>query len=105
MLTNRMFWLAALERAIKTAAQVALLALAAQGVEDGGFVLGSVDWLPVASLAAGGAVLSLLTSLASGLVGEHGTPSLTRAETLDPGPELYEVEDPGDGYVGRHRAG
>lgn len=60
---SKAFWLAALERAIKTAAQSAILALGAGAVD----VL-SVPWQSVGALAAGGAVLSLLTTLATGAV-------------------------------------
>ncbi len=58
---RRAFWLDAAERAIKTGAQSALLAVGADKVLD----VMAADWANVASFAAGGAVLSLLTSVAS----------------------------------------
>lgn len=50
---------AALVRAIKTAAQVAITALPTSA-----FLVGEVNWIAVLSMAAGGFVLSMLTSLA-----------------------------------------
>lgn len=50
---------AALIRALKTAAQTAVAALPVTG-----FLIGEVNWLAVLSMAAGGFVLSMLTSLA-----------------------------------------
>ena len=84
---TREWLLAVLERAVKTAAQVAVLAILASGVTTGqgdqiGFDVATVDWAAVARFAAGGAILSVLTSLASGWIGERGTPSLTRAESV-----------------------
>lgn len=60
-------WVADLvDRAVKTAAQAALLTLGADAVNAF-----TVDWADVAGMALGGAVLSLLTNLAHrGLSGE-----------------------------------
>lgn len=65
------FWKRAAERATKTAAQAALLAL-------GGDVINAwhVDWATIAGVGLGGAVLSLLTSLGSSRKGDHESPSL-----------------------------
>ena len=53
-------WLkAAAIRALRTAAQTAIAALPVTG-----FLMGEVDWAAVVSMAAGGFVLSMLTSLA-----------------------------------------
>lgn len=54
-------------RAGRTAAQVAILAImynAGITLVDGGFDVLSMDWIFVLSFAAGGAILSMLTSLA-----------------------------------------
>lgn len=67
------FWKAALERAVKTAAQSVLTVWA---VGDGVFNALTVDWPLAGGVAAGGLVLSLVTSLASAGVGPTGTPSL-----------------------------
>ena len=68
------FWRDAFERAVKSAAQVALLVLGADQVN-----IISVDWLTVGGFAAGGVVLSLLTSVASAGVGDR-TPSLVNGK-------------------------
>lgn len=75
-LFTRAFWADAAERAIKTAAQVAILAIG-QGVTVDLF---SADWRNVAGLALGGAVLSLLTSIASARV-----PGMSPASVVPPG--------------------
>ena len=53
------FWAVTVDRAIRTAAQTAVVLLGAGQVD----VL-TVDWQAVGSLSAGAAVLSVLTSLA-----------------------------------------
>lgn len=73
------YWRAVAERAIKTAAQVAVLTI-------GGDVVDAfdLDWKNIVGLALGGALLSILTSLASiSLGGDHG-PSIGGAELLPP---------------------
>ena len=66
---KKKFWLAALERATKTAAQsaVAMITAGATGLLD-------VDWVQVASVSGLAAVVSVLTSIASGA--SNGEPSL-----------------------------
>lgn len=65
------FWTAAVERAVKSAAQAAILVLGADQLN----VL-TVDWPEVAGFAAGGFVLSVLTSVASDAVTRSEGPSL-----------------------------
>jgi hypothetical protein len=60
-MTRLTFWIDAAERAVKTAAQSALLALGADKVLNAM----SADWANVGAFALGGLVLSLLTSIAS----------------------------------------
>jgi hypothetical protein len=71
------FWADAAERAIKTAAQVALVAIGqdAIGADLWGANLGNV-----AGLALGGAALSLLSSIASARV-----PGMSPASVVPPG--------------------
>lgn len=57
-LTSSRWWKAALIRAIKTAAQVAL------GMMTVGMAASEIDWLNVASVSAVAALYSLITSLA-----------------------------------------
>jgi Putative lactococcus lactis phage r1t holin len=74
------FWKAAGERAIKSAAQGALLMLA---MSDSGVLnLFDLDVGPVVGGALGGALLSLLTSIASAAlpIGPDNSPSLTNAD-------------------------
>lgn len=56
------FTRAALIRAVRTAAQAALGVLGAGAVD-----VVAVDWQAVASVSAGAAIVSVLTSLATGL--------------------------------------
>jgi hypothetical protein len=69
---SALFWRGAAERAVKTAAQVLLVYLGADMVNAF-----SVHWDRAAGIAAGAALVSVLTSLASSQIGERkGTPSL-----------------------------
>ena len=74
-LFTRTFWLDALERAVKTAAQSAVLVVGAGQVDAL-----SADWLTVGGFALGGALLSVLTSMASAKV-----PGISPASLLPPG--------------------
>jgi len=67
------FWKAVTERAVKTAAQSVVLFW---GVGDAMLNAWTIDLKSTAGVAAGGFVLSVVTSLASGLVGSNG-PSLS----------------------------
>lgn len=68
------FWRDATERAIKTAAQSAILGL---GLGEG-LNLFDVDPMLMLGFAGGGALLSLLTSIASAPIGQKGSASLAR---------------------------
>lgn len=70
------FWLDALERAIKTAAQVLLGTLGASQV-----ALNELDWQLILWSVIGATVLSVLTSIVSSGIGEPGT-----ASVLNPAP-------------------
>jgi hypothetical protein len=77
-----MFWKATVERAVKSFCQALLLALGADAT--GVF---TTRWDTALGAAAGMAVLSLLTSVTSGLVPTDGgmrTPSLVRTTTRPP---------------------
>ena len=71
------FWKATTERAIATAAQSAIAALGTDliGVLD-------MDAMAVLSLAGGGAILSILKSVAA--TAATGSPSMGGGETLEP---------------------
>lgn len=70
-MTTRRFWVRSAERAVKTAAQAALLVL-------GGDATGvlTADLRAAVLAAIGGAVLSLLTSVSSAPLGPPDDPSL-----------------------------
>ena len=85
---NMTFWKQAAERAIKSAAQ-ALLGL---WVGAQAFNAWDVDWKKAAGVALGGAVLSVLTSLASASVGRSGSPSLVKTGGATRGPTEAEPD-------------
>lgn len=70
---NLTFWKDAAERAIKTAAQSAILAW---GAGDQLLNLFTADLVIIGQFAVSGAVLSLLTSIASAPFSDRGTASL-----------------------------
>ena len=84
MLSDKLFWIAAGERAVKTFAQ-ALVALFVAGVT----VL-TIDWQQGLAVAATAAVVSLLTSVASVRLGSFEGPSLAGEAVVEP---VYEIED------------
>jgi hypothetical protein len=73
---TRLFWQAAAERSLKTAAQVVLV-----GVGDDILNINALElnYAELGGLALGGALVSVLTSLVSSRVGNSG-PSLTTEE-------------------------
>lgn len=68
-LTTKAFWAGTLERAIKTFAQAGLAVLGATAVN-----LWTVPWEADAGIAGGAALLSVLTSLATGTTVTKTTP-------------------------------
>ena len=73
----KQFWIATAERAVKTFAQ-SLVALLGAGAVD----ILTTDWSQKISIAAGAAVVSILTSIASSGFGGTEGPSLIGAEGL-----------------------
>jgi hypothetical protein len=72
------FWKAATERAVKTAAQTLILLIGAGTVG-----ITALNWPELLGLTATAALLSVLTSVASGAV--DGNPSATNSETTTDG--------------------
>lgn len=70
-MANRVFWKDAVERAVRTAAQAELAVLIADGTG-----LFDTNWWAGLSAAGMAAVLSLLTSVGSGVTNPDGTASL-----------------------------
>lgn len=70
-LVTRKFWLDAIERAVKTIAQVAISIIGTTAV-----YLSDVNWTLVASAAVLGGILSILMSIASAGINEKGSASL-----------------------------
>lgn len=81
MFRNLKFWEESAERAIKSAAQFALLVILGTGmagVADETVNAFTVSWMPVLGAFIGGAVISVLTSVISYSIGDKGTPSLVK---------------------------
>ena len=89
MMWTLSFWRALLERALKSAAQTALLAVGSDALAADAF---HFDWDKMAGFAVGGFILSALTSIASGAVTD-GSPSLTNAEVLPANPSYDPTHD------------
>lgn len=70
---TKLFWLGALERALKTFAQTLVALLSGDGLG-----LLTAPWGTAASIAGMAAVLSVLTSVGSVGSGDTGTPSLVK---------------------------
>lgn len=73
-LTSRTFWADAIERAIKTFAQVAGATIIASGVLG----LLDINFVQVVSIAGLGSLLSLLTSIGSAGTGDSDSASLVK---------------------------
>ena len=84
MLSEKLFWVAAGERAVKTFAQ-SLVALFAAGV-----TILNIDWQQGLAVAATAALVSVLTSVASVRLGEFEGPSLAGEAVVEP---VFEIED------------
>ena len=74
------FWKAVAERALKTAGQSAILAIGADSLHANALTF---DWATMGGFALGGAVLSVLSSIASAATTD-GSPSLNGAEIVTP---------------------
>jgi hypothetical protein len=85
LLTEKVFWIATGERAVKTFAQ-ALVALFVAGVT----VL-TIDWQQGLAVAATAALVSVLTSIASVRLGSFEGPSLAGEAVVEELP-VYEVD-------------
>jgi hypothetical protein len=90
-----LFWKQTAERAVKTAGQTGVLAL-------GTVVFTNVEQVISAASLVGlgmlfGAVLSVLTSLASINIGDSGTPSLVSAEPTPKDDEVFAAGEPDTG--------
>ena len=84
MLSEKLFWIATGERAVKTFAQ-SLVALFAAGV-----TILNIDWQQGLAVAATAAVVSVLTSVASVRLGQFEGPSLAGEAVVEP---VFEIED------------
>lgn len=78
MLTDRLYWLAVGERAVKTFAQ-SLVALFVAGV-----TILTIDWQQALAVAGTAALVSVLTSIASTRLGPFDGPSLVDEAIVEP---------------------
>lgn len=78
MLTEPLFWMAVLERAVKTAAQAGISIFAA------GVTILDIDWQQGAAVVATATLLSVLSSIASVGLGKFDGPSLTDEAVVEP---------------------
>jgi hypothetical protein len=72
---NKVFWLEATERAVKTLAQFVIVLGSA-----GALNVFTVDWQTNIGLALGGSLLSYATSIVSAGINKNDTPSLVNTE-------------------------
>lgn len=79
MLTDKHFWIAAGERAVKTFAQALIPMIVGASLLD-------VDWVYALAGAGSAALLSVLTSVASLRVGPFEGPSLAGEAVVEPFP-------------------
>jgi len=78
---SKQYWIDVFERAVKTAAQTAVVAIGAAA----GFDLFTADWRTVGGAAAGGFVLSVLTSLGSVPFGDRSSASVASSSWVSIG--------------------
>lgn len=99
------FWKASAERAIRTAAQVAIVTVGADRLD-----VRTADWSEIAAMSLGGAILSVLMSIGADAWTGTG-PSVTNAEVIPdeavtpPGiTEVYSSDTKADavGYEPKH---
>lgn len=76
-LTEKVFWIDTIERSVKTFAQAAVAVLTSNVVG-----LLDVDFVTLASVSGLAAVISMLTSIASGQVGGKGASLVVEAEEV-----------------------
>jgi hypothetical protein len=84
---TRAYWKATLERMVRGFAIAALVPLGGQAVD----IIHGLDWQNVLGLGGGGAVLSLLLSLAGQQVSGNG-PSFIKDEAVEPQPRRALIE-------------
>ena len=72
------FWAETFERAVKTAAQVAITGMALYATADAAGTFSSVDWPMVGDMVLYATVLSFITSISSAAFNDPDTPSLVK---------------------------